>query len=163
MRFSPKNHARLLSIILRFDKEKITQSLGDVLVMQLRPSYVLLLVQRAESHHGLEVLLENLKYSVEIVSSIEQAVAKVSQIPPCLVILEGSYNNWPGALVRQLRALSRADRITIVCLSDCNSSSWPLQADNPGFDGFLVKPISSDILSSLVYAASARQFCCSTV
>ncbi|MBD2059824.1 response regulator transcription factor [Oculatella sp. FACHB-28] len=94
-------------------------------------------------------------------SSIDQVVAKVSQMSPYLVILAGDGQNWSQALVKDLRDAANTCETTIVALTDCNAPSWVHQEENPGFDGFLVKPISSDVLTSLVQSAWARQTYCS--
>ncbi len=126
--------------------------------MFFSPPYVLLLAsQPIEALHGLESLLQQLPYTVEIVDSIDQAVAKVAQEPPCLVILQEQ--PWTRSLIRQLRTLQHADRITLVMLTEPHSPSWLHQDQNPGVDGFLVKPLSSDVLSSLIQSASARLHC----
>ncbi|NDJ18097.1 response regulator [Myxacorys almedinensis] len=120
-------------------------------------SYVLLLSQWLDELHGLESLLERLKFEVQIANSIEHAISWVRQTPPCLIILHG--NDWSEPLLQRLRAIADAESITLVILTDCHMPRWLYQDQNPGFDGFLVKPLSSDILSSLVQSASARQRC----
>lgn len=94
-------------------------------------------------------------------NSEDQAVARVSQAPPYLVILTGDRQTWSHRLVHTLRNRAQAENITIVALTDCHSPSWLHQEENPGFDGFLVKPISGDILTSLVQSAWVRKTCCS--
>jgi CheY-like chemotaxis protein len=127
--------------------------------MKFASSYVLLLVQQTEDLHGLESLLGRLKCAVEVVNSPDQAIDKVTQNPPCLVIIQGNYKSWSQKLVRRLRAIADADHITLVALTDSHAPSWLHQEENPGFDGFLVNPLSSDVLFSLIQSASARQLC----
>ncbi len=122
-------------------------------------SYVLLLSQQAEDLHGLEPLLGRLRCSVEIVTSPDQAVDRVYRNPPCLMIVQGNYKIWSQKLVRKLRAIADVDNITLIALTDAHAPSWLHQEENPGFDGFLVKPLSSDVLFSLIQSASARQLC----
>jgi CheY-like chemotaxis protein len=120
-------------------------------------NYVLVLGRQSDDLLGLESLLKRLRCSVAIASSEAQAMDQVSQDPPYLVILAGNHQNWSQALVHQLRNLGEASSITIVALTDSHTPSWLTQEENPGFDGFLVKPISGDILSSLIHSARARQ------
>ncbi len=127
--------------------------------MKLASSYVLLLLQKTEDLHGLESFLGRLKCAVEIVTSPEQAVDRVHHSPPCLVIVQGNYRIWSQKLVRKLRAIADVDNITLIALTDAHAPSWLHQEENPGFDGFLVNPLSSDVLSSLIQSASARQLC----
>lgn len=128
-----------------------------VLVMIFDSSYVLLLAEQAEELFGLASLLEKLRFTVEIAHSAEQAIAKVSHTAPCLMILQG--NRWSSTFVQELRTLANSQRMMLVVLTDCHAPSWLHQDQNPGFDGYLVKPLSSDVLSSLVQSASVRQQC----
>lgn len=126
--------------------------------MSFSSPYVLLLApQSIEALHGLESLLQQMPYAVEIVHSFDQAVAKVVHEPPCLVILQEQ--PWSQSLIRQLRTLKNADRITLVMLTEPHSPSWLHQEQNPGVDGFLVKPLSPEVLTSLIQSASARSHC----
>lgn len=134
-----------------------------VYAMKFASSYILLLVQQTEDLHGLESLLERLKCPVEIVRSPDQAVDRVRQSPPCLVIVQGNHSHWSQEFVRKLRTIADADHIMLVALSDSHAPSWLHQEENPGFDGFLVKPLSCDVLFSLIQSASARQLCRSVV
>lgn len=127
--------------------------------MKFVSSYILLLAQQTEELHGLDSLLKRLKCAVEIVSSADQAIDHVRHSPPCLVILQGNHKSWSQGLVRKLRVIADADNITLVALSDSHAPSWLHQEENPGFDGFLVKPLSGEVLFSLIQSASARQLC----
>jgi AmiR/NasT family two-component response regulator len=64
--------------------------------------------------------------------------------------------------VNQFRSLADTCGITIVALTDVHAPSWLRQEENPGLDGFLVKPLNRDILSSLVQSAWIRQAYCSS-
>jgi DNA-binding NarL/FixJ family response regulator len=128
-------------------------------IMVVQPSYILLLAPHLEELHGLQSLLEQMRYAVEIAYSADQAIAKVRQSPPCLVILQE--HPYLHTLIHQLRAIADAERITLVVVTECNSPSWFYQEQNPGIDGFLVKPLSPEVLSSLIQSASARQYCLS--
>lgn len=120
-------------------------------------TYILLLAPQLEELDGLESLLQQVALNVEIVHTADQALAKVSQKPPCLIILQEHLRS--EAAIHQLRTIANADRITLVIVTETDSPSWLHQEQRPDVDGFLVKPLSSDVLSSLIHSASARQFC----
>jgi AmiR/NasT family two-component response regulator len=128
--------------------------------MASQSNYVLLLAPQTEELHGLESLLVEMRYSVKIAHSAAQAIANINQEPPCLVILQE--DPWLQPLIHQLRSIADADRMTLVVLTECHSPSWLYQEQNPGVDGFLVKPLSQDVLFSLIHSASARQRCLSS-
>ncbi|NET37772.1 MAG: response regulator [Cyanothece sp. SIO1E1] len=135
--------------------------------MKASQSYILVLDQTsdalyraADDSHMLQHRLKHLSCSVVIANSPDQAVAQVRQEPPYLVILVSNCQAWLQPLVNQLRGTPYADSSTIVALTDSNVPSWLHQEENPGLDGFLVKPLNSDILKSLVQSAWVRQTCC---
>lgn len=129
--------------------------------MKPSQSYVLVLDQQLDDLHMLESLLNPLRCCVVVANSVEQAMAKISQEPPYLVILAGNRQNWSRALVNSLRARASTSSVTIVALTDVHAPSWQHQEENPGLDGYLVKPLSGDVLTSLVQSAWARQTYCS--
>ncbi|OLP16059.1 hypothetical protein BST81_22790 [Leptolyngbya sp. 'hensonii'] len=118
---------------------------------------VLVIGQQSSQLDELSSLLGQSRYYVAIADSEDQAVAHISQANPCLIILAGTHQSWSHALVRDLRSTPPTSGVTIVALTDCHAPSWLHQEDNPGFDGFLVNPISDEILTSLVQSASVRQ------
>jgi AmiR/NasT family two-component response regulator len=130
--------------------------------MKITPNYVLILARKSDDLAPLKFLLRRLSYSVTVATSEEQAISEVMQSIPCLVILTGSHCAWSQSFVATLRGSTHAYGTTIVALTDCHAPSWLPQEENPGLDGFLVKPISIDILSSLVQSAFVKQLCCST-
>jgi CheY-like chemotaxis protein len=130
--------------------------------MEPSQSYVLIIDQESEDLHVLESLLSFLKCSVVVVNSTEQALACASQGIPYLVILIGNHPNGAQVVVNHLRREAckhNRSGVMIVALTDVHTPSWLHQDENPGFDGFLVKPISGDVLMSLVQSALARQVC----
>ncbi|KGF71578.1 hypothetical protein DO97_17595 [Neosynechococcus sphagnicola sy1] len=129
--------------------------------MQSIQSYILVVDQESEDLHILESLLGRLRCAVVIAHSTAQALARASQAPPYLVILTGNHPGGSESLVSVLRSMDRQNNIMIVALTDVHAPSWLYQEENPGFDGFLVKPISGDVLTSLVQSAWVRQACCS--
>jgi DNA-binding NtrC family response regulator len=120
-------------------------------------NYILLLAPQREDLRWLESLLQNMQYAVETADSADSAVAKVSRALPCLVMLQG--NCWSPSFMHQLRTIAAATAITLVMVTDSHAASWFHPEENPDIDGFLVKPLSQDILSSLVQSASVRQAC----
>lgn len=130
--------------------------------MKLPQAYVLVLDQQSTDLQMLQALLRHLRCSVVVATSEDQAVARASQTPPCLVILSGNRQNWSQSLVSKLRHLTTTSGATIVALTDFHAPSWLPQEENPGLDGYLVKPLNGDVLTSLVQSAWARQACCST-
>ncbi|MBD2019868.1 response regulator [Leptolyngbya sp. FACHB-36] len=130
--------------------------------MSLTTGYILLLAKQPYQVRILASILGRSDYSVAIANSEEQAVAQTVQHPPFLIILAGEHHNWSQAMLRELRTHANLHHITLVALTDFHAPSWIHQEENPGFDGFLVNPISSEILSSLVQSAYARQTCYAT-
>jgi response regulator RpfG family c-di-GMP phosphodiesterase len=129
--------------------------------MSLTSSYILLLAnQPSYEFRFLVSLLGNSEYAVAIADSEEQAVTVTQAHSPFLIILAGDLHRWSDQLLGQLRTCANTCRqITLVALTDFHAPSWLPQEDNPGFDGFLVSPISNEVLSSLVEAAHTRQYC----
>lgn len=121
------------------------------------PNYVLVLEQNSDDLQRLESLFHRLSCSRVVTNSADQAVAVASQIPPYLIILSGSQNTWSEALIHQFRHIADACDSTILALTDSHAPSWQRQEDNPGFDGFLVKPLHGDVLVSLLQSALARK------
>jgi DNA-binding NarL/FixJ family response regulator len=126
-------------------------------MMSTHDGYILVL---DPEHQGVRIptIEAELPYPVFVAKSQEQAVARLSQGKPSLIILMGSRGqSWSETLVRHLRQLSPADEMTIVALTDSASPQWSDDTDIPEIDGFLVKPLSLDIIKSLVESAQARQ------
>jgi DNA-binding NarL/FixJ family response regulator len=125
--------------------------------MHLGSSYILLLAKQPQTLSVLTDLLKQNSCPVAITLSEEQAINHTLKSPPFLIIVVGDRKNWSRSLLGELRSQANAHQITLVALTDFHAPSWIYQEDNPGFDGFLVNPISSDILSSLVQSARTRQ------
>ncbi len=120
-------------------------------------NYVLVLEQNSEDLQRLELLFHRLSCSMVVTNSAAQAVATASQVPPYLIILSGSQSAWSESLIHQFRNIADACDGTILALTDSHAPSWQRQEDNPGFDGFLVKPLHGDVLVSLLQSALARK------
>ncbi len=126
----------------------MSSSHGYVLVLDPSRGYPL-------DAHPLET---QLPYPVFIANSAEQAVDRALRTPPSLVILVGDdAQHWSAPLVEQLRRNTGIANLTIVALTNSSSPQWNHLEETPGLDGFLVKPLSSEILNSLVESAFARR------
>lgn len=131
--------------------------------MSSTQSDILLLAKQSHEVCVLSSLLQDSHYSVSRTSSEEQALAQIDRKPPFLIILADDTQHWSQTLLRKLRHTAKAHRITLVALTDFRTPRWMHQEENPGFDGFLVYPLSSEVLSSLVQSAYARQALCLAV
>lgn len=128
--------------------------------MKAPQGYILVVDQQSEDLQVVESVLSRLSCSVFIAESPDQAVAQASQTAPYLVILSGNNQSWSNALVYRLRQTVNTHGVTIVALTDSGNPSWSHQEDHPGLDGFLVKPLSRDVLSTLIQSAIIKQACC---
>jgi AmiR/NasT family two-component response regulator len=124
-------------------------------------NYILIYGHGTDDLQAIESLLGHLRCPLVVTHSVEQAMARATQAPPYLLILTGSQQSWSKTLVNQFRSLADACGITIVALTEVHAPSWLRQEDNPGVDGFLVKPLNCDILSSVIQSAWIRQAVCS--
>lgn len=124
--------------------------------MHSSSDYILMLGQ----HYGTDMMFQTLANHVEgkvfIAHSADQAVARIEQSIPYLVILSGAYKNWPPAFVNRLREIMNPSGTTIVALTQSNEPSWSPQEEHPGIDGFLVEPLSQEVLDLLVESAVAK-------
>lgn len=124
--------------------------------MSSSDSYILLLSQ----HCGADLMVQSLSNQVEgsvfVAHSADQAVARIEQSTPYLVILSGAHQNWSPAFVDRLRETIKPLGTTIVALTQSHEPNWPLQEEHPGIDGFLVEPISNDVLNLLIKSAVAK-------
>jgi DNA-binding response OmpR family regulator len=128
--------------------------------MTISRSHVLVIGHPSEDLQPLLGILNRLCCSTDVAVSVEQVMLKVKQRLPHLVILsDNHHHDAPAGLVRDLRSLKNSRCSTIVALTDCHSPSWMPLEDVPGIDGFLVKPLNIDVLTSLVQSALARQTC----
>uniref|UniRef100_A0A832H8V2 Response regulator n=1 Tax=Oscillatoriales cyanobacterium SpSt-402 TaxID=2282168 RepID=A0A832H8V2_9CYAN len=129
--------------------------------MDATSSHILLLAKHPRQVRFLMTVLGCSSFSVEIACSEEQAVMQASEHPPFLIILAGDHLSWSQGLLCNLRTRVTTHPVTLVALTDFHAPSWVYQEENPGFDGFFVSPISSEVLLSLVQSAYTRRACCS--
>ncbi|XGB42209.1 MAG: hypothetical protein LVS60_19015 [Nodosilinea sp. LVE1205-7] len=123
-----------------------------------RNGYILVLdpeYREVQVNHCIETTVD---YPVFVASSTEQAIGRLHQGLPWLVILViNNVQDWSQLWIQQLRQIQSAADMTIVALTDSTSPQWKDWEENPDLDGFLVKPLSLDIVKSLVASAVARQ------
>jgi len=123
--------------------------------------YLLVLTEKNEGLSDIEPILmqmENPQY-ISIANSVDQANYYIRRFPPYLVILVGYQKSWAKNFVRHCRQESRGST-TIVALTYRDDPVWISSQYNPGFDGFLVWPISPAVLLLLIQSAQVRQSCC---
>lgn len=104
--------------------------------MKTTRNYVLVLDQGSDYLQGLECLMTHLECPMVVAHSADQAIAKVAQTPPYLIILAGNQQNWSKKLVNEFRQRVNTHQTTIVALTDFHAPSWLHQEENPGLDGF---------------------------
>jgi AmiR/NasT family two-component response regulator len=127
--------------------------------MNATTDYVLVLDQHPENIQAVAPLLQALHCPAVVAQSPDQVVHQVSDGVPYLVILVGDHQEWPTGLLHDLRHIADAVGGTILSLVDEHGPSWFHPEENPGFDGFLVKPLTSEVLVPLVQAAWVKQLC----
>ncbi len=133
--------------------------------MKSSSSYVLVIAHSIDEPSILESLQSSCNDSVVVAYSPDQAMAYLKERLPYLVILMEHRPDYADPLVKKLRFVAdqqHAGNTMIIALTDVNDPSWLPQDENPGFDGFLVKPLTGDILNSLVQSAWIRRECCVT-
>ncbi|MEM9215482.1 MAG: hypothetical protein AAGD25_14200 [Cyanobacteria bacterium P01_F01_bin.150] len=120
--------------------------------------YVLVLEQKpSQDSCLLSMLLDIWRSPLVVASSTTQVLDRMRYLSPSLVILIGNHESWPNQFSYQLRQEANVLGCTILALTDAASPSWPKQEDGSIFDGFLVKPLSSDVLTSVLETAQARR------
>ncbi|MEM8804942.1 MAG: hypothetical protein AAGF01_02700 [Cyanobacteria bacterium P01_G01_bin.38] len=124
--------------------------------MDISQGYILLLEQQQGLAQVSQLMLSQFPYSVVIADSTDQAVAQIQQGHPYLVILSGSQHNWSETVVQRLRETVKPADVTIVALTESSEPSWSPQEEHPSLDGFLVKPLSKDVLNSVVESARVK-------
>ncbi|MGD1907643.1 MAG: hypothetical protein ACFB0C_16875 [Leptolyngbyaceae cyanobacterium] len=118
--------------------------------------YVLILDEQQPASHS-DLAFGGDRFAVFVASSFEQAVVKVSQVAPCLVILAGDDQAWVKAKVHTLRQSTQANQSTILALTESAHPKWERQEATPDLDGFLVKPLSVEVLTSLIQSALIKR------
>lgn len=119
--------------------------------------YVLVLDEQQRWLHQSDLPLVSDRCAFVVASSSEHAVKQASETPPCLVILVGEDHSWFKHQVNVLRHSTHAAPITIVALTESTSPNWQPEREILDLDGFLVKPLTDDVLMSLVQSAIVKQ------
>ncbi len=125
--------------------------------MKLPHGYVLVLDERQRNLHQADFPLASHQYPFILAASAEHAVEQARQAAPCLVILVGEDHTWFEQQVSALRCSQNTPPLTIVALTESTSPRWQANQHPPDLDGFLVKPLTDDILASLVQSAIVKQ------
>ncbi|MBF2036196.1 MAG: hypothetical protein IGR92_12155 [Leptolyngbyaceae cyanobacterium T60_A2020_046] len=126
--------------------------------MRLPQKYVLILDEQQRWLGGADFPLASASLcDIFVAASAEQALEKARQTTPCLVILVGSDLTWVKTQVHALRGSTGKTEVTIVALTESSHPNWEPHDDTPDVDGFLVKPLTDDVLTSLVQSAIAKQ------
>jgi DNA-binding response OmpR family regulator len=123
--------------------------------MDTSQEYILLLGQRLEGTQVISFLV-NQSWPVFVAQSDDQAIARVQEATPCLVILAGNQQHWPQALVKRLRDQAEPKGTIILALTDSDEPRWSLDQEDTDLDGFLVQPVSYEVLTSLIESALAK-------
>lgn len=128
--------------------------------MSTPQGYVLLLGASGEESGPVYHLLLQHQYSVFIASSTAQAVARIAESSPCLMILLGNRQHWSPTVVKHLRQQVQSTEVTIVALTELSGTSWSPREDYADLDGFFVTPISDDVLTSVLESALVKTGFC---
>lgn len=95
---------------------------------------------------------------IVIADSVKEAIATAQSHHPYLVILAGdSSQPQLPRIARQIRQCMQPEEVMIVSLTASSDLAWEPQTGSPEIDGFLVEPLSVDVLSSLNESAMAKQ------
>lgn len=125
--------------------------------MKFPQDYVLVLDEQKRFPARPELPSLRNKYAFVVATSAEDAIAEAQAKNPCLVILVGENQSWFESQVRVLRQASRTPPMTIVALTESESPRWQSSDRSLDPDGFLVQPLTDDILVSLVQSAVIKQ------
>jgi AmiR/NasT family two-component response regulator len=126
-------------------------------MMKLSQDYVLVLDERQRQLRQSDFPIISDRFPFVIATSAEHAVEQARQATPCLVILVGEDHTWFKDQVRALRRSLTTPAMTIVALTESTSPRWQSEQETIELDGFLVKPLTDDILTSLVQSAIIKQ------
>lgn len=125
--------------------------------MKSSQDYVLVLDERQQWLGQTDLPLLPKPCEFVVANSAEHAVAQTRQSTPCLVILVGEDHTWFKKQVCALRHSANASPMMIVALTESSSPRWQSEKDVLDLDGFLVKPLTDDVLVSLVQSAIVKQ------
>ena len=127
------------------------------LFMKLLEDCVLVLDEQESRPPRAELSRLSDHYAFVMANSAEHAIEQAQHKKPCLVILMGENQSWFENQVKILRQSRQAAPMTIVALTESASPRWQRDAYTLDLDGFLVQPLTDDILVSLVQSAAIKQ------
>ncbi len=119
------------------------------------PIHILVVDDDDISREVLALLLEKEGYSVETVVSGEAALLHLQQTtnPPHVLLIDMQMPGISGAeLAQQLRHLSHGKAMLLAM-----SASQPADSDLHGFDGFLLKPFTMQMLNAVIHGDSGAK------
>jgi len=126
--------------------------------MESSQDYILVVGRPYKELVAAKAIAQALNCAVVAVASPQQAVAKAQLNPPYLVILLGDERQtWAPQIAREIRQSVEPERIVIVALTTSSEPSWQLKENSAEIDGFFVKPISPDVMSTLRDSAIAKK------
>jgi DNA-binding NarL/FixJ family response regulator len=120
-------------------------------------TYVLILDEQYRWLPQTDLPLNSAQLPIYVAASPEQAVAQAQAAAPCLVILVGDDHSWVRTQVHTLRQVTQATQATILALTESTHPNWEPHESTPDVDGFLVKPLTNDVLTSLIQSALVKQ------
>lgn len=107
----------------------------------------------------LHSLLRQLHYPSVVACTAHQSIRYAEYMSPSLIILASQQPQWSAQFLTRLRYSTGGQPATLLALADHHAPHWMPHDQNPGLDGFLVKPLSYDVLVSVVESAWAKQVC----
>ncbi|MEM6836657.1 MAG: hypothetical protein AAF609_07355 [Cyanobacteria bacterium P01_C01_bin.120] len=125
--------------------------------MKLSQDCVFVLDEQEREGHSPRLAHLSGSYSLIVADSADYVVEQAQQLNPCLVILVGENSTWLSSQVRALRQAAPTSPMTIVALTESGSPRWQRTDEVLDLDGFLVQPLTDDILVSLVQSAMIKQ------
>ena len=105
----------------------------------------------------LQTLLRQLHYPSVVACTAHQALRYAQYLSPSLMILANQTPQWTESYLQRLRTITGHQHATLLLLGDQHDPHWLPMEDNPGLDGFLVKPLSYDVLASVMESTLAKQ------
>lgn len=125
--------------------------------MKLPQDYVLVLNEQERYTQRSQLSHLSGNYSFIVADSADHVVEQARQMNPRLVILVGENPIWLENQVKALRQSAQTSPMTIVALSESGSPKWQSADKASDLDGFLVQPLTDDILVSLLQSAMIKQ------
>ncbi len=116
-------------------------------MVTINGGYILVVDPQRQEMSATSSTTFDLECPVLVVNSTEQAMGRLNQGFPWLVILiMDNGQEWLRSSIQQLRQVTATTDMTIVALTDATNPEWTYGDDMPDVDGFLVKPLTLDIL-----------------